>query len=67
MDLIKHLDEDRIIGDFISQDKYKFADKDLISEVVRDTFRIINEVRLSGSDRMQKRQAGREKERTGHE
>ena len=61
MDLIKHLDEDRIIGDFISQDKYKFADKDLIAEVVRDTFRIINEVRLSGSDRMQKQRAGEEK------
>ena len=48
MDVIKYLDEDRIIGDFISQDKYKFADKDLIAEVVRDTFRIINEVLSSG-------------------
>ena len=43
MRLIEHLDESRIIGDLIAREKYRFADKDVVAEAVRDTMRIVRE------------------------
>lgn len=35
------VDIDRIIGELITEDKYRFADKAVIAEAARDTMRII--------------------------
>lgn len=31
-----------IIGTLVGKDKYKFANKDLMAEVIRDAFKLIN-------------------------
>ena len=42
--LVSHLSESQIIGDLISREKYTFANKAVIAEVVRDTMLIVKEV-----------------------